>query len=86
MPVRADKLISVRLGHELEVGLVLVLEAHKVLLAQWQLPIWREAVALVALDVYSRVAPVVAEVELAGGALLAQPLAGVGVRCRLPGL
>ena len=66
--------------------MVLVLEAHEVRLAQWQLPVRRETLALVALDVYSRVAPIVAEMELACRTLLAESLARVGVRRRLPGL
>lgn len=35
LPVSSNKLISVRLADELEVALVLVLEAHEVRLANW---------------------------------------------------
>lgn len=46
--VRADQLVIVRFGDELEIGLVLILEAHHVRLMHCQLPIWREALALIA--------------------------------------
>ena len=46
--VRADQLVIIRFGDELEIGLVLVLEAHHMRLVHCQLPIWREALALIA--------------------------------------
>ena len=65
LAIGTNQLISVLLANELKISLVLILETHQVRLAQWQLPIWRETLALVAIAIYSRVAPVIAEVELA---------------------
>ena len=88
MSIRTYHILIARLCHKLQIvtNLILILKVHQVRLMHLHLPIRRVAFALITLYVYSRVASVVAQLYLTCRALLAQTLARICMRRRLPGL